>query len=120
MTQSARNRSIQSLDHPQSPDSVRLREAAALFALIGEPTRLELLWLLTNGPATAGELADSVTASRTAVSQHLAKLRLSGVVDATRDGRNQRYEIVSGHIARVVREALNQADHLVTGEEQHS
>ncbi|MFS0884466.1 MULTISPECIES: ArsR/SmtB family transcription factor [Aeromicrobium] len=108
-----------SLDHPQRPDLERLREAADVFALIGEPTRLELLWLLTEGPATAGELADAVEASRTAVSQHLAKLRLAGLVDAQRDGRHQVYRILSGHVARLVREGLNQADHLVSGEEPH-
>ncbi|WP_375001401.1 ArsR/SmtB family transcription factor [Aeromicrobium sp. CTD01-1L150] len=109
----------ESLDHPQHPDATRLREAAAVFAMLGEPTRLELLWLLTEKDCTAGELADRTHASRTAVSQHLAKLRLAGVVSAERDGRHQIYRLNGGHVARLVREGLNQADHMVTGEEPH-
>ena len=108
-----------SLDHPDRPDTARLREAASVFAMLSEPTRLELLWLLTEGPATVTGLADSVDASRTAVSQHLAKLRLVGLVEASRDGRHKIYQLVSGHVTRLVREALNQADHTVSGEEPH-
>lgn len=108
-----------SLDHGERPDVHRLREAAGLLALMGEPTRLELLWLLSERALTVGELDEQVAASRTAVSQHLAKLRLAGVVHATREGRQQRYDLTGGHVRRLVREALNQADHAVTGEAPH-
>lgn len=87
--------------------------------MLGEPTRLELLWLLTEGPMAAGDLAESVAASRTAVSQHLAKLRLAGLVVAAREGRSQVYRINGGHVVRLVRESLNHADHAVTGEAAH-
>lgn len=108
-----------SLDHPDRPDADRLRYAADLFALLGESTRLELLWLLTEGPASVGVLADQVAASRTAVSQHLAKLRLAGLVDVVRSGRNQVYSLRDGHLSRLVRESLNHADHVVSGEHPH-
>jgi len=108
-----------SLDHPERPDPARLTLAADLFGMLGEPTRLELLWLLTEGPMTAGDLADAVRASRTAVSQHLAKLRLAGIVEARREGRHQVYALRGGHVARLVREGLNQADHSATGETPH-
>lgn len=108
-----------SLDHPARPDEQRLREAAGIFALLGEPTRLELLWLLTEGPRTAGELVGEVQASRTAVSQHLSKLRRAGLVDVTRSGRHHVYRLPGGHLNRLVREGLNQADHAVTGEHPH-
>jgi len=119
MTESVPVEQPASLDHPERPEPARLRKAADLFGLIGEPTRLELLWLLTEGPATAGELAESAAASRTAVSQHLAKLRLAGLVDAHREGRHQIYRLRGGHVERLVREGLNHADHLVSGEHPH-
>lgn len=109
-----------SLDHPGRPDADRLREAADVFAMLGEPTRLELLWLLTERPHTVAELSEAVSASRTSVSQHLAKLRLAGVVLTQRQGRHQVYRLNGGHAARLVREGLNQADHLVTGEGPHA
>lgn len=108
-----------SLDHTAVPDSTRLRHGSHIFAMLADPTRLELLWHLTNGSATVGDLADRVAASRTAVSQHLAKLRLAGLVDVTRDGRHQHYSLRGGHLARLVREGLNHADHIATGEGPH-
>lgn len=108
-----------SLDHTVVPDATRLRHGSQIFAMLAEPTRLELLWHLTNGSATAGDLADRVAASRTAVSQHLAKLRLAGLVDVTRNGRHQHYSLRGGHLARLVREGLNHADHIATGEGPH-
>lgn len=108
-----------SLDHTVVPDSTRLRHGSHIFAMLADPTRLELLWHLTNGSATVGDLADRVAASRTAVSQHLAKLRLAGLVDVTRDGRHQHYSLRGGHLARLVREGLNHADHIATGEGPH-
>jgi DNA-binding transcriptional ArsR family regulator len=109
-----------SLDHSVVPDATRLRHGSHIFSMLAEPTRLELLWHLTNEPATVGELADRVAASRTAVSQHLAKLRLAGLVDVARDGRHQRYSLRGGHLARLVREGLNHADHIATGEGPHA
>ncbi|GAA1749042.1 metalloregulator ArsR/SmtB family transcription factor [Aeromicrobium alkaliterrae] len=109
-----------SLDHDAAPDATRLRHGSHIFSMLAEPTRLELLWHLTNGSATVGELADRVSASRTAVSQHLAKLRLAGLVDVTRAGRHQHYSLRGGHLARLVREGLNHADHIATGEGPHA
>lgn len=87
--------------------------------MLGEPTRLELLWLMTVRPRTVGELVESVGASRTSVSQHLAKLRHAGVVGVAREGRTATYSLRGGHVERLVREGLNHADHVVSGERPH-
>jgi DNA-binding transcriptional ArsR family regulator len=108
-----------SLDHPDRPDGARLRHGAEIFAMLGEPTRLELLWLMTEGPRTVTELVSAVGASRTSVSQHLAKLRRAGVVDVLREGRTAHYSLRGGHVERLVREGLNHADHVVKGEQPH-
>lgn len=87
--------------------------------MLGEPTRLELLWLMTEGPRTVTDLVEAVGASRTSVSQHLAKLRHAGVVDVMREGRTARYSLRGGHVERLVREGLNHADHVISGEGPH-
>lgn len=108
-----------SLDHPVRPDAARLRHGAQIFAMLGEPTRLELLWLMTEGPKTVTALVEAVSASRTSVSQHLAKLRHAGVVDVVREGRTAYYSLRGGHVERLVREGMNHADHVVSGEQPH-
>ena len=105
--------------HPAAPDRERLEAAADTLRMMAEPTRLHLLWVLAAGPANVGELTEATGAARTVVSQHLAKLRLSGFVDARREGRNVVYSIRDGHLNRLILEAFNHADHRVTGEPLH-
>ncbi|MHA7155991.1 ArsR/SmtB family transcription factor [Arthrobacter sp. TMN-50] len=108
-----------SLHHPGTPDSLRLEAGAAVFRMLADPTRLHLLWLLAQAQADVGSLVDQTEASRTSVSQHLAKLRFSGLVTTHKEGRHVVYSIVDGHLARLVQEGMNHADHQVTGEPTH-
>ncbi|MGW6982364.1 ArsR/SmtB family transcription factor [Streptomyces sp. NPDC054932] len=105
--------------HLRTPDDARLAEAAGVFALLSDATRLHLLWLLALEESDVGSLAERCTASRTAVSQHLAKLRLAGLVEGRKEGRFVFYRLSDGHLRRLVLEALSHADHRVTGEAPH-
>ncbi|GAA2298667.1 metalloregulator ArsR/SmtB family transcription factor [Streptomyces kunmingensis] len=105
--------------HLREPDGARLAEATRVFALLSDATRLHLLWLLALEESDVGSLAERVTASRTAVSQHLAKLRLAGLVEARREGRHMHYRLTDGHLRRLIMEALSHADHRVTGTASH-
>ncbi|MHA7143307.1 ArsR/SmtB family transcription factor [Arthrobacter sp. TmT3-37] len=102
-----------------APDSQRLEAGAGTFRMLADPTRFHLLWLLTQGPADVGTLVAATGANRTAVSQHLAKLRLSGLVATRREARNVVYSIIDGHLTRLILEGMNHADHRVTGEPVH-
>lgn len=84
--------------------------------MLSDATRLHLLWLLAQEESDVGSLAERCAASRTAVSQHLAKLRLAGLVDTRREGRYVHYRLRDGHLRRLVQEALSHADHRVSGE----
>ncbi|QVQ52823.1 helix-turn-helix transcriptional regulator [Spiractinospora alimapuensis] len=108
-----------SLVHSVPPETEQLTVAAGVFALLSDPTRLHLLWTLAGGEADVGQLTDACGASRTAVSQHLAKLRLAGLVEARKESRHSIYRLSDGHLRRLVVEALNHADHVVTGEPFH-
>ncbi|GAA1116673.1 metalloregulator ArsR/SmtB family transcription factor [Arthrobacter flavus] len=108
-----------SLHHPGVPDKVRLEAGAAVFRMLADPTRLHLLWILAQAPNDVSSLVDQTGASRTSVSQHLAKLRFSGLVTTRKESRSVVYSIVDGHLARLVQEGLNHADHRVTGEPTH-
>jgi DNA-binding transcriptional ArsR family regulator len=87
--------------------------------MLADPTRLRLMWLLRDGEQDVGTLTTAVRASRPAVSQHLAKLLLAGLVASRRDGRRVLYRARGGHVRRLVGEALEAGDHLVTGKPDH-
>lgn len=100
-------------------DDSRLTAAAATLKMLAEKTRLHILWILTTTTADVNSLTRGTGASRTAVSQHLAKLRLAGLVDAHREGRYVIYSLQGGHLSRLVAESLSHADHITTGEPLH-
>jgi DNA-binding transcriptional ArsR family regulator len=101
------------------PSQQQLQVAATGFALLADPTRLSLLWVLANGDADVSTLARTAGVRDTGVSQHLAKLRLAGLVEARRDGRRQVYSVRGGHVRRLVLEAFGHADHQVHGLPDH-
>ena len=80
-----------------------VQEAAGLFGLLASATRLHLVWLLAQGESDVGALADAVGGALPAVSQHLAKLKLAGLVTARREGRRQVYLIADARVAQAVR-----------------
>ena len=80
---------------------------------------MRLLWLLRDGERDVGALAATVGAARPAVSQHLAKLLLAGLVATRRDGRRVLYRARGGHVRRLLTEALHAADHQLTGAPEH-
>ncbi|MFD8076856.1 ArsR/SmtB family transcription factor [Streptomyces sp. NPDC059718] len=105
--------------HLSPPDSARLTEAAEVFTLLSDATRLHLVWLLAQEESDVGSLSERCGASRTGVSQHLAKLRLAGLVETRREGRHVYYSLRDGHLRRLVMEGLSYADHRVTGKAPH-
>ncbi|KUJ67790.1 ArsR family transcriptional regulator [Streptomyces albus subsp. albus] len=105
--------------HPREPGAERLARAAEVLGLLADRTRLALLHTLGRGPADVGTLTEAVGAARPAVSQHLAKLRLAGLVSSRKEGRRVVYALADGHVRRLVEEALNHADHELSGHPGH-
>lgn len=87
---------------PDEPTRPQLRSAAATFALLAAPTRLHVVWLLARHEYDVGTLAEQIGTTVAAVSQHLAKLRLAGLVTARRDGRHQIYAVEDPHVLTLV------------------
>lgn len=87
---------------PERLTSAQLESAAATFEMLSTPNRLHLMWLLCHGEHDVGWLAAEVDATVATVSQHLAKLRLAGLVSARREGRYQIYRVDDPHVAMLV------------------
>ncbi|QLH23039.1 MULTISPECIES: helix-turn-helix transcriptional regulator [Streptomyces] len=105
--------------HPRTPSTEQFARAAEVLGLLADRTRLALLHTLASGEADVTALTAVCGAARPAVSQHLAKLRLAGVVTSRKDGRRVVYALRDGHLARLVTEALSHADHELSGLPRH-
>ena len=103
----------------QLPTPSQVELAAETFRLLADPTRLRLIAVLAQGEQSVGALADAVGAPPTAVSQHLAKLRMAKVVRTRREGTFLFYSLDDVHVRQLVEEALYHADHAIQGLPDH-
>jgi len=71
---------------------------------LSDPVRARLLLALRDAPGYPADLADLVGTSRQNLSNHLACLRGCGLVTATRQGRQVRYELADQRLAGALRE----------------
>lgn len=97
--------------------------AAQTFRMLADPTRVKILWALLRGECSVTSLAEAVDATVQSVSQHLAKLRLAGLVDSRREGTFVYYSADDAHIRRLLAEALSNAEHqtgIAGGSHEHS
>jgi len=77
-------------------------QAAAFLALMANSKRLEILLLIVREELSVNTLAGLVGLSQSALSQHLAKLRSSGLVETRRDRQTIYYSCLSQAVARLL------------------
>jgi DNA-binding transcriptional ArsR family regulator len=70
---------------------ISFRATLRTFAIFGHPLRVVIFQRLARAPMTAGELAQGLPVSRTAVVQHLKRLEGAQLVTAWSEGRKRRY-----------------------------
>ena len=86
------------------PSSVHLDALGRVGRALADPTRCRILLTLLAGPAYPAQLAADLELTRGNVSNHLACLRGCGLVVATPEGRQVRYELADPHLADALRE----------------
>lgn len=98
------------------PSASEVSGLAELFKLLGDPTRLRILYaLVETGEMCVCDLAAAVGAAETSVSHALRLLRMSGIVRSRRDGRMAYYAIEDHHVRLVLDLA---AEHLRHGDDR--
>ena len=97
-------------DRPAQPDDCRtaLREQLRpeLFRALCDPNRLTLVarFASANRPLTVTEAGTCCGVHISGVSRHLAMLREAGVLQATKQGREVRYELDCAALASALRQ----------------
>lgn len=78
---------------------------AALFRVLGQPARIQILLLLAREPACVCHLETYLGLRQAAISQHLMLLRDAGLVNAAREGRNIYYSLARPDLLELVQQA---------------
>jgi DNA-binding transcriptional ArsR family regulator len=69
------------------------RRASVLLKHVSDPTRLQVILILSEGERHVGALCDNLSQSQPAVSHHLALLRHGGIIAPRRQGKNNFYSL---------------------------
>lgn len=84
---------------------------AEVCKTLSSPKRLEIINALKEGEKTVGELVDILGVPKANVSQHLAVMRLKGILNSRRDGVNIYYRIANPKVIQacvLMREVLTE------------
>ena len=69
------------------------QRAATLLKQVSDPTRLQVILMLSDGEKHVGALSEELSQSQPAVSHHLALLRHGGIIAPRRVGKNNFYAL---------------------------
>ena len=84
------------------------KRASILLKHVSDPTRLQVIMILSEGERHVGALCDQLSQSQPAVSHHLALLRHGGIISPRRQGKNNFYSLTEtgSNLAEVVKDLL--------------
>lgn len=88
------------------PTPAQVSSAVESFRMLSDPTRIKILWALLQGETSVACLAEVADVAPAVVSQHLAKLRLAGLVKGRRQGTFVYYTAADEDVLHVLRQAL--------------
>ena len=112
------------LEHRQSVSRVHHRMGAknnpALFSLLaetfktlGDYSRVQIVWVLSQGEFSVGEVARLLGMSHSLVSHHLRTLRNLKLVKIRREHRKIFYALDDKHISHLLDEGIEHAEDLL-------
>ncbi len=84
---------------------------AEICKILSSPKRIEIISALKDGEKTVTELVDILGTPKANVSQHLAVMRLKGILKSRRNGVNIYYSIANPKVVQacsLMREVLNE------------
>ncbi|WP_416147431.1 ArsR/SmtB family transcription factor [Salipaludibacillus sp. HK11] len=97
--------------HHQLLDEKIINEAVSMFRAVADPTRLQLLHLLSEEECSVNHIADILEMNQSAVSHQLRTLRQAHLVRTRRDGHYIYYSCNDEHVITLIDQAITHAKH---------
>ncbi|MBU6375514.1 MAG: helix-turn-helix domain-containing protein [Bdellovibrionales bacterium] len=86
---------------------------ASTFQALGDSSRVQIVWALSKGEFSVGDIAVLLEMSQPAVSHHLRMLRNLRLVKVRRSGRTSFYSLDDDHITRLLHEGIEHVEDLL-------
>ena len=83
-----------------------LYQLADLFKVVGDPTRIRLLSVLSQQELCVQDIADALSMTQSAISHQLRILKQSALVKFRREGKTIYYSLADDHVATIMAQGL--------------
>ncbi|MHB0915181.1 MAG: ArsR/SmtB family transcription factor [Thermoleophilia bacterium] len=90
-------------------------ELAGIFQIMGDPSRLRVISLLSQGELCVCEIAAALGMSQSAVSHQLRVMRMARLVKFRKEGRVAHYSLDDDHVQKLFTQGLDHIGHNRTG-----
>lgn len=84
------------------PQPAKLEELADFFKLLGDGTRMKIVWALSLSEMCVCDLCALLEMKQPAISHQLRKLKQGRIVESRRDGKVVFYSLDDDHIREVI------------------
>ena len=88
------------------PDSGKLEKTASYFRLLGDPTRVRILYVLEVSEMCVCDIAQMLRMTQSAISHQLAVLKKSKLVKYRREGKTVFYSLSDGHVRTIIDQGM--------------
>ena len=93
------------------PSEETLYDLADFFKILGDSTRINILFALDGGPLCVCDIAAILGMTKSAVSHQLKSLRQSDLVSYKKIGKNVYYALADDHVKSIIEVALEHISH---------
>lgn len=100
------------------PDEVTLLKLSKVFKILGDLTRIKILWCLDNNEMCVCDIANVLNMSKSLVSHQLAVLRKSEIVKSRRSGKEVYYTLDDEHIRTLYEIGIKHINHKIGGSDE--
>jgi len=98
-------------------NSALLKKSASFFKVVGDETRIKILYTISNGELCVNEISEKVNMTKSAVSHQLKLLKDESLVKSRRDGKNIYYSLDDQHVVDMLNIAFKHIEHKLRHEE---
>ncbi len=89
------------------PEKEKLEDLAGLFKVFGDPTRIQILFVLFEAEVCVCDLAEALDMTSSAISHQLSFLKQNKLVKSRREGKSVFYSLADDHVRTIVAQGMD-------------
>ena len=98
------------------PDDKELINLSELFKILGDLTRIKIIWTLDNNEMCVCDIANVLNMTKSSISHQLSILKNAGIVRYRKSGKEVYYALDDEHINKLYEIGLEHIEHRMKGE----